>query len=165
LPNCWPKLSNKALKRWNKENVKWTKFVSSIADDVIFSLDVAQDRNLTAAERELRRLLKSKLLAFAAIDRIRWRQRSRLTWIREGDANTKFFHLRANGRQRKNHIPLLAGPTEIVSEHEEKANILLQHFTSLMGTNMPASTNLNWEQLNIRTANLSHMETLFQFQS
>jgi hypothetical protein len=43
----------KELKRWNRENVKWTKFVSSIADDVIFSLDVAQeDRNLMVAERE-----------------------------------------------------------------------------------------------------------------
>jgi hypothetical protein len=55
----------------------------------------------------------------------------------------------------------LAGPTEIVSKHEEKANILLQHFTSLMGTCLPASTDLNWEQLNIRTANLSHLETPF----
>jgi hypothetical protein len=73
----------------------------------------------------------------------------------------KVFHLKANGRRRKNHIPSLAGPTEIVSEHEGKANILLQHFTSLMGTNVPATTDLNWEQLNIRTANLSHLETPF----
>jgi hypothetical protein len=90
----------KALKSWNKGLVRWAKFVSSVADEVIFNLDVAQeDRSLSAEERTLRSLLKSKLLGFAAIDHIKWRQRSRITWIREGDANTRFFHLRANGHR------------------------------------------------------------------
>jgi hypothetical protein len=92
---------------------------------------------------------------------VRWRQRSRITWLKEGDANTKFFHLRANGRRRKNHIPTLKNATETVSKHEEKADILLQHFTKLMGTNTPASTDLNWESLNLPTAELSHLDAPF----
>jgi hypothetical protein len=55
----------KALRKWNKDNVRWTKFVPAVADEVIFNLDVAQeDRNLTPNERRLRSMLKSKLLGF-----------------------------------------------------------------------------------------------------
>jgi hypothetical protein len=134
----------KALKKWNKDNVKWTKFASAVADEVIFNLDVAQeDRSLSPEERRLRSMLKSKLPGFAAIDRMRWKQRSRINWIREEDANTKFFHLRANGRRRKNHIPTILGQMGIVSDHGEKAEILLQHFTGLMGSRVPADVDLN----------------------
>lgn len=73
----------------------------AIANDVIFNLDVAQeDRPHSDTERDLRKLLKARLLGIAALERIRWRQRSRLTGIKCGDANTQLFHLRANGRPR-----------------------------------------------------------------
>jgi hypothetical protein len=112
----------KALRRWNKELIRWTKLVSAMADEVIFNLDIAQeDRCLTADERGLRQMLKTKLLGFAAVDRMTWRQRSRITWLREGDANTRFFHLRANGPRRKNDIPTLAGPCGAVFDHTKKA--------------------------------------------
>ena len=37
-------------------------------------------------------------------EEIMWRQRSRATWIKEGDQNTKFFHRKATWRQKKNAI-------------------------------------------------------------
>lgn len=56
-------MTAKALKKWNKGLIRWAKFVSDVADEVIFNLDVAQeDRVLTAEERQLRSLLKSKLI-------------------------------------------------------------------------------------------------------
>jgi hypothetical protein len=72
---------------------------------VILHLDLAQEaRILNAQERDLRAKLKRKVIALAVIERARRKQSARIANIREGDANTKFFHLRVNARRRKIHI-------------------------------------------------------------
>ncbi|KAG5610124.1 hypothetical protein H5410_021405 [Solanum commersonii] len=40
-------------------------------------------------------------------EEIAWRQRSRTTWLREGDRNTSFFHKTANIHRRFNTIDKL----------------------------------------------------------
>jgi hypothetical protein len=38
-------------------------------------------------------------LGITAVHKVQIRQRARLAWIRAGDTNTKFFHLRASARR------------------------------------------------------------------
>jgi hypothetical protein len=66
----------------------------AIANLVIFRLDAAQDRRqLSHGEAWLRKMLKLSLLGLASLERTIARQRSRIRWLAEGDANTKLFHM------------------------------------------------------------------------
>lgn len=160
--HCKLSRTARALRLWNKQKTRWAVFMSGIASEIIFRLDLAQEeRTLSDEERRLRGLLKAKLLGLAAIDRSRWRQKSRLTEIKEGDASTRFFHLRASGRRRKNHIPSLKGSAGMVNDHEGKAKILLNRFKGLMGTPFSSSAKLNWESIGFPRRDLQHLDAPF----
>jgi hypothetical protein len=50
------------------------------------------------------------------MEEVYWRQRSRLTWLLKGDANTAFFHAMENGRKRKCAILRLSTDLGVISE-------------------------------------------------
>jgi hypothetical protein len=61
------------------------------ANEIIQRLEVAQEsRPLLDDEQKLRKDLKSRVLGLAAVERSRRRQASRLLWLKEGDACTRF---------------------------------------------------------------------------
>ena len=95
----------KGLKRWRREKVGDTRLQLAIVKEVLLQLEAAQEfRTLTQQELDLRRRLKIRSTGLAAIEKSRIKQRARLTYIRSGDVNTKFFHIRASTRLRKNYI-------------------------------------------------------------
>ncbi|XP_066320066.1 uncharacterized protein [Miscanthus floridulus] len=82
----------KAIKRWRKEKVGDTKLQLALVKEVLLLLELAQEaRVLTAQELDLHRRLKARSVGLAVIEKSRNRQRSRITYIRCGDANTKFM--------------------------------------------------------------------------
>jgi hypothetical protein len=62
---------------------------------------------LSPEEIVLRKDMKCKCLGLASLATTIARQRSRMMFLAEGDANTRFFHLQACHRSRKIHITLL----------------------------------------------------------
>lgn len=98
----------KALKKWQKIKIGNIKMQIAIAKEIIWRMDVAEEeRQLTHEELEFRKRIKLKYQGLLVIEKIKAKQRSRLTNIRVADANTKLFYIRANGQKRKKHIQAL----------------------------------------------------------
>ena len=87
-----------------------------MTNELILQFDMAQDfRQLADDEHELHAKLKSRSLGLAVLLKIKLRQRSRVLWLKSGDANTKIFQRKANACHNRNTIHALQGPTGTVS--------------------------------------------------
>jgi hypothetical protein len=127
-PNPFKSLDNKLratakrLSSWSTRSIGSVKAQIMLASELILRFDTAMDsRQLSCDERALRRMLKKRLLGLASLERTIARQRSRILWLREGDACTRFFHLHASHRRRKNFIGHLIVDDVRITEHADKA--------------------------------------------
>jgi hypothetical protein len=101
------------------------------------------------------------VLGLAVIERIRIKQRARVNWMRAGDANTKFFHVKASSRRRKNFIATIAGEGEIATEHQHKANMIKAFFDTLIGSAPSPTTAIDWPALQLPQLDLSELDAPF----
>lgn len=78
------------------------------ARELLLRLDIAQELGtLTSDELWFPHQLKHLLLALESLHRTILRTRSRIDWLSEGDANTRFFHPHARYQKPKNFIAKL----------------------------------------------------------
>jgi hypothetical protein len=88
-------------------------------------------------------------------------QRSRLTWIRLGDADSKLFHSRANDHRCKVHIQTLSTVSGAAITKEDKEEVLLTHFKGILGTKAARHVSLDWEGLHYPVHDLSDLDIPF----
>jgi hypothetical protein len=100
-------------------------------------------------------------LGLLVIERSRARQKPRLNWIRKGDVNTKFFHLMANTRKRKNFIHSLQTTNGSVISQQDKQDVVYRHFLQHTGTYVPRQCLLNFDALGWEPQQLSHLDQPF----
>lgn len=66
-----------------------------------------------------------------------WHQRSRATWLKDGDKNTKFFHGKANQRKKTNHIKKLKDDDGVWwSGQDNVEKVLLRYFVDLFASSI-----------------------------
>ena len=122
---------------------------------MILRLDIAQEnRLLSTDELELRARLKRRVIALAVLERSRKKQCARISNLKEGDANTKFFHRRVNARRRKNHIHRIQNEHGWVTEHDAKEKLIHEHFSKVMKRGPRSRKDFNWEELNLEPLDL-----------
>jgi hypothetical protein len=95
----------KALRRWHARKVGNVRLQLAMSRAVIYELDTAEEtRQLSPMEIQQRKALKHTILGLASLCRTMARQRAKTRHLREGDASTRFFHLQACHRRRKNYF-------------------------------------------------------------
>lgn len=96
------------LQSWSSRQVGDIRLQIDCFVEHISRLEVAQEsRLLSSLECWPRKNLKLKYLALCSLQRTIARLRARVSWLREGDANTSYFHFHAGSRRRRNFIAQL----------------------------------------------------------
>lgn len=89
------------LKAWSKENFGHvTKEIERLRAELA-------DLQLLDADRATIRQKMHQLDELLYKEEMMWLQRSRITWLKEGERNTKYLHRRAVWRARRNYIQRL----------------------------------------------------------
>jgi hypothetical protein len=105
----------------------------------------------------MNRLKKHTLLLSSFKQTIAW-LRSRIPWLKDVDANTKFFHQHARHRKRKNFVARLVDGDHILTSHEEKTAIVDMFYSNLIRSSMDRDRVIDLEALGLHRHNLYVLE-------
>ena len=79
---------------------------------------IAEDRALTEEEKVEKSNLSIEWEKYSLLEEISWRQKFRVTWLKEGDKNTKYFHSVANSHCSNNSIRQISIDGELSSTQD-----------------------------------------------
>lgn len=96
-------------------------------------------------------------------EEVYWKQRARVTWLKEGDENTKFFHAVANGRRNRNFIPWIGSGDTRVADFRGIGDMFTSFYKNLFGSTQGHRHQINWNILFLSKVhpNLSSLDVPF----
>jgi hypothetical protein len=100
-------------------------------------------------EESLRKDLKLKALGLSSLQRMIAHQESRVTWIHEGDASTRFFHAQANSRRCHNFIRSHEHGGQVTMLEDDKAEVALEFFEGILAEPPIQTRRIKLEQLDL----------------
>ncbi|XP_022852922.1 uncharacterized protein LOC111374488 [Olea europaea var. sylvestris] len=120
------------LKKWNEEVVGNVNCSKNQCLSEIEELDRREEsQGLTGEEKERHRVLKEEMERMVEMVEINWRQKSRVTWLKEGDKCAKFFHRVANSNRRNNSITVLEVDGVTYEEPQQIGSQLVNFYQNL----------------------------------
>jgi hypothetical protein len=93
--------------------------------------------------------IETRLEKLMEMEEIYWRQKGGEKWILEGDNNTTFFHLVANGRRRKKIISCIENEGVNVTDPEQIQKTIYEFYKKLFGKQPERNVTLGggtWQQ-------------------
>jgi hypothetical protein len=114
---CKLKSLKQNLKTWNAKvfgNVERNK--RKLFEELQVFDTIEGSRALVEGELLKKSQIISKIERSSLLEEVSWRQKSRVTWLKEGDKCTKFFHSIANSNRRYNSMDSLLIGDSISSE-------------------------------------------------
>ena len=95
------------LKKWNETEFGNVTFKKQALWSKLNDLDAKEETFSLSTEEKDQTNLRSDIEKLTLMEETSWRQRSRVLHLKEGDANTKFFHRMANSNRKNNGIESL----------------------------------------------------------
>jgi hypothetical protein len=116
------------LDEWGgKLRTRFTKAISEYREEMQQNQDGTNElcvRKYNEARENLSKVLKQ--------EENYWKQRAKTHWLRDGDANTKFFHAVASTRKKKNNITKLSNDEgDMIQEQSGMCQIAKTYFATL----------------------------------
>ena len=143
------KLIKGPIREWNKNNFGHIESKISSYQIALSTLEKeAQSRVLEDHEWIRMDALRSQLWLWMARKMRYWRQLSRSKIIKEGDRNTKFFHLKASMRRQRNMIDKIQYEGKESSDIGEIRKLIIAYFKDLY--KKPRSTKFDISNLNLQ---------------
>ena len=93
----------------------------------------AENSLLDESELNLKHVLNERLAEILREEELKWYQRAKVKHLLEGDANTKYYHLLANGRHRKTHIFQLEDGHTVIDGDAQLKQHITNYYKSLFG--------------------------------
>lgn len=150
------------LRSWSTRKIGSIKEQLLMAREIILRYDLAaEQRTLSAEERSLRADLKVRVLGLSSLERTIARQRARVRYLADGDANTKYFHMLARGRKRRQLITKLKLNDVLVTSHQEMAEGIYEHFRDVFGRAERHALEIDFQALGISAVNLQELDAPF----
>ena len=102
---------------------------------------------LSDQEINLKQYLKERLVTLLREEELKWYERAKVKSLLEGDANTRFFHLVANGKHRKQHIYRLEDDQGVVVGDDCLKSHITNYYKSLFGSPEQSEISLMEDQI------------------
>jgi hypothetical protein len=150
------------LTSWSARYVGNIKQKMTISRELILQFDKArEDCILQPHENWLYQSLKLSYLGYASLDRTIVCQRARIANLKDGDANTSFFHKQCSFCRQRNKIHSLATTGGVLTDQVDMAAAAFTHFDSLLGTDMGRQCTLRLDDLIEPSHDLADLDAPF----
>ena len=123
------KLLKVALRDWHHRHSKNLPAWILSLKDKIASLDLKEESSVLS-DHEIQELhgLSEDLFSLSRVNSSICWQQSRVQWLKEGDANSKFFHSVMSGKRSRNAIPFILLNGTLVEGVENVRRAVFTHF-------------------------------------
>ena len=100
--------------------------------DEITNIDAIEQEEVLSSDLSAQRVLrKGELEELILREKIHWRQKVKVKWVKDGDYNSKFFHKVANDRRNRNFIKFLENERGLVLDNSESITEIFLYFKKL----------------------------------
>ena len=109
---------------------------------------VAESQVLSQKELDLKQKVNEKITQLLREEEVKWFQRAKTKNLLQGDNNTKYFHMVANGKRRKTRIFELEQEGELIKGQENLKVFITNYYKDLFGSSQRNNFSLDESKIN-----------------